>query len=459
MPTSRCCTDFTRAEALRHSVAQAGRGLRAIEPGMPEPAGTGLTRRSVLLRGIAAGLTVYGASRLGPGAFEAGVAEAATGAPAQPVLVSIFLPGGLDGMSVLAPTGDPRYAALRPTLGLARGAGASFSEDPRLEWAPAAAALRTLHEEGKVSVAPAIGYANADQSHFTSRHFWEVGATDAQGRFGWLGRYLDQHGTADNPLQGLSLDGTLSPALAAADVPVSAVEDPGSFGLWAPGVSGALEEPLYAAIGRLAQLPTDDGARRGARRVATQVDAIRHALGPLQAHDGQPGFTAPVAYADNPFAYRLSGLAAMLGAGLPVRAVTLDAPGTYDTHADQELSLAGDVQLLCEAILAFQRDLEARGLADRVLTTVWSEFGRRPEQGATGTDHGAAGTGFVIGSRARGRMLGEFPGLATLDPQDNLRSTFDFRSLYCGLLEQWFGVDAAPIIPGASGFARPVLLA
>ena len=55
-------------------------------------------------------------------------------------------------------------------------------------------------------------------------------------------------------------------------------------------------------------------------------------------------------------------------------------------------------------------------------------------------------------------MVGEWPGLATLDEDDNLRSTADFRSVYCSLLEQWFGVDAAAVIPGASGFARPALI-
>ena len=46
-----------------------------------------------------------------------------------------------------------------------------------------------------------------------------------------------------------------------------------------------------------------------------------------------------------------------------------------------------------ESLLAFQRDLESRGLADRVLMLVWSEFGRRAEEnGSDGTDHGAAGT-------------------------------------------------------------------
>jgi uncharacterized protein (DUF1501 family) len=38
--------------------------------------------------------------------------------------------------------------------------------------------LATLHGQGKVAVLPAVGYTNADQSHFTSRHYWEVGDTD-----------------------------------------------------------------------------------------------------------------------------------------------------------------------------------------------------------------------------------------------------------------------------------------
>ena len=62
-------------------------------------------------------------------------------------------------------------------------------------------------------------------------------------------------------------------------------------------------------------------------------------------------------------------------------------------------------------------------------------------------------------SQARGEMVGEFPGLATLDDDDNLRNTSDFRGVYCALLEQWLGVDAGPIIPNASSFTRPALVA
>src|SRR5215210_4881053 len=104
------CRDFTRTELMRHAAVEAGRGLPAIETGMPLPAGTGLSRRSFLARGAGLTLAVYGAGKLGLGAFEEGVAAAA-GANNR-VLVNVFMPGGCDGMSILAPVGDPRYRQL-----------------------------------------------------------------------------------------------------------------------------------------------------------------------------------------------------------------------------------------------------------------------------------------------------------------------------------------------------------
>ena len=72
----------------------------------------------------------------------------------------------------------------------------------------------------------------------------------------------------------------------------------------------------------------------------------------------------------------------MLGAGLPLHCVALNAYGMYDTHSDQADDFASGVKLTSDTLLAFQRDLEARGLADRVLTLVWSEFGRRARRTA-----------------------------------------------------------------------------
>jgi uncharacterized protein (DUF1501 family) len=148
----------------------------------------------------------------------------------------------------------------------------------------------------------------------------------------------------------------------------------------------------------------------------------------------------------------------MLGAGLPIRTAAVNAPGVYDTHADQAESLPADLKLTCDGLLAFQRDLEARGIADRVLTLVWSEFGRRAQENGSGTDHGAAGIGFLVGTRAAGRMIGEFPGLGQLDPDGNLRATADFRGVYAALAADWFGVDPAAVLPGAAGLPRPVVL-
>ena len=94
-----------------------------------------------------------------------------------------------------------------------------------------------------------------------------------------------------------------------------------------------------------------------------------------------------------------------------------------------------------------------------MLVQVWSEFGRRAEEnGSKGTDHGAAGLGFLIGTHARGTMVGEFPGLDRLDEDGNLRATSDFRAVYSSLLEQWLGHDAAAVIPKAARFGRPALV-
>ncbi|MFN8217218.1 MAG: DUF1501 domain-containing protein [Solirubrobacterales bacterium] len=445
-----CCNDYTRSQLLRAAAAEAGRGLPAIEPGMPDPAGTGLSRRRFLSRAAGVAIAVYGASKIPLSAFETGIAQAAQG---EKILVSVFFDGGIDALSVLAPVGDPRYPQLRPTLAQAEGAGPAFGEDPRLQWHPAAAGLATLHAEGKVSAFPAIGYDHPDQSHFTSRHYYEIGELDVGFHTGWLGRYLDAVGDEENPLQGLSMDGTLSPMIATAEKPVAAIDSVDGYDLWSR-VSEPVTAEMYRSFGRFGSLPADSPAMRQVRRATAQTDKLRSDLG------GVGEFTSPVAYPNTSFAHKLAGLAAYIQFGLPIRVATVRAAGGYDTHSGQAEDLERNLRQTCEGLLAFQRDLEARGLDDRVLVEVWSEFGRRPEEnGSQGTDHGAAGCAFVIGSRAKGQMVGEFPGLAQLDANDNVRVTSDFRAMYCSLLEQWLGFDAAAIIPGAAGFQRPLLVA
>jgi uncharacterized protein (DUF1501 family) len=453
-----CCDEFSRSALLHRAAAQAGNGLPPIETGMPLPAGTGLDRRSFLLRSAGLALSVYGASRLPLAGFDDGLAAAASAN--SRVLVSVFLEGGADSISVLYPPADPLYRRLRPRLALPDSAGRPFAEDPRLRWHPSAASLALLHEEGKVATFPAIGYTNADQSHFTSRHYYEVGATDPRLRTGWLGRYLDRMGSPDNPIQGLSLGGSLAPPLAAATVPVAAIEAADGYTFWTPGVWGDVEKRLQQTVAALGAARSSDPQLTGARRIVAQAETLRRQLAPFVAKDGRKP-VVPAAYpkSRDPLPARLAGLAAMLGAGLPIRCVALDAFGEYDTHNNQPDTLSAGLKLTSDSLLAFQRDLENRNLADRVLVLVWSEFGRRAKENASrGTDHGAAGIGFLIGTAVRGEAVGDYPSLSKLDQDGNFRPTSDFRGVYSALLEQWLDTDAGAVIPGAKRFARPRLV-
>lgn len=458
------CDDFTRSHLLRSSIAQAGAGLPTTEAGMPTPAGTGMTRRSLVLRSAGLALAVYGAGKtLTPQAFEAAIAEAAG---EQKVLVSIFMDGGADALSLLAPTGDPRYAALRPNLALPGSAGWAFAADDRLRWHPSAQGLRELWDDPGVgvAVAPAIGYDSPNQSHFTSRHFWEVGATDPMATTGWLGRYLDRVGQSNVPIQGVSLDGSLSPQLATESVAVAATDNLGDYRFWTRNVWGEMETRMRSTFGALGGLPSGDPITAQARQAQANASGLAADLAGVTPGSPPAGSGYPAASSN--FQRRLQELARLLapngaGATLPVRCVTLNAAGGYDTHSNQAGDLASDLLTTAANIRAFWRDLELRGIADRVVISLWSEFGRRAaENGSLGTDHGAAGAAFVIGRDVRQGLIGEFPGLAPgtgLDSDDNLRATADFRGLYCALLEQWFDTEAAGIIPAAASFSRPAL--
>ena len=165
-------------------------------------------------------------------------------------------------------------------------------------------------------------------------------------------------------------------------MPVAAVDGARRVRFWAPGVWGDVETRMLDAIGALGARRVDDpvpdagGERDGAVRPRCAGSSR-----PFAGSDyGDAGRRLP---GRRRLASRrqLAGLAAMLAAGLPLRCVALDAPGEYDTHADQPKALARRRSTSRRGrLLAFQRDLEARGLADRVLTLVWSEFGRRAEE-------------------------------------------------------------------------------
>ena len=205
MARSCSCNDFNRAAAAaprrrRRGEGAAERSSRGCRC-RPAPASTGA--RSCCARPARrCRCTAPRCSR--PRHFEEGIAQAAAAAGPEPAGARLDLHGRRLGRAVGA---RARQGSQVPrTAPDARrsheGAGKPFTEDENLMWHPSAAGLAELHDEGKVTVFPAIGYEPQDESHFTSRHYWEVGELDTNTRTGWMGRYLDIVGEPDQPAAG-----------------------------------------------------------------------------------------------------------------------------------------------------------------------------------------------------------------------------------------------------------------
>ena len=188
----------TSARARTSRGAVAGRGLPTIEPGMPLPAGTGLTRRKFVARSL--GARARRLRRRAAAALRRGHRERRDGrALADP---GHRLPAGRRRLAVAAlPGGRPAL----PEAPHRTSPSPAARRSPRIRassWNPALAPLAQLHGEGKVTRAAGVGYDHPDQSHFTSRHYWEVGATEPSLLTGWLGRYLDLAGVGGQPAAG-----------------------------------------------------------------------------------------------------------------------------------------------------------------------------------------------------------------------------------------------------------------
>ena len=177
---------------------------------MPIPAGTGIDRRRFLLAAAGGLVSVYGAGRLGLGgqALSEGIAQAATRAELVEPDPGLDLPRRRDRCPVGAgPDRGPDLPQAAPDAGRVPVDGIPFAEDPRLSWGPAAAGVRPAARRRQADRVPGHRLPDPDMSHFTSRHYWEVGAADTRVMTGWLGRYLDQVGhrrqSAPGPVDGL----------------------------------------------------------------------------------------------------------------------------------------------------------------------------------------------------------------------------------------------------------------
>jgi uncharacterized protein (DUF1501 family) len=158
------------------------------------------------------------------------------------------------------------------------------------------------------------------------------------------------------------------------------------------------------------------------------------------------GYKADVEY-PNGLGQRLRLIAQIINANFGTKVFYCEQGG-YDTHAGQPQSHDRLLKECSDSIAAFMKDLNAKGLGDKVTIMCFSEFGRRVNQNdSMGTDHGAAGPMFVVGNKVKGGLHGEHPSLDKDKLEDgDLKYTTDFRRVYATLLDGWLNSNSTEVL-------------
>ena len=419
----------------------------------------GISRRRFLtgvgLAGTAAVAAGYGLSvwRDGgtslPGAAPAPtVPRLGTGRPDR-TLVVVELGGGNDGLNTVVPMADPAYRTLRPTLGVAD----AVALDDTVGLHPGLAKLAARYRAGRVAIVEGLGYPDPNLSHFASLGYWWSGVPGESGRAGWLGRYLDGTVGFDDPLAAVGIGPVPSPALLGNRSFATSISD--ATGLQ-PRLPAWVDTPddLLAAWGRFAPASPDPTTLLGEVQQAIKltVEARDELAGTLAGTTSGTSAETPAAYGSQATASVSLALAAQLVLGdRAPRVIYVNGLGDYDTHQGEAQRHPALMQDLDAAVEAFFTTLESAGAADRALVMTVSEFGRRPAENGSGTDHGTAAPQFLIGTKVQGGRYGAPPSLTQLDEHGNLAYTTDFRSLYATVVQDWLGVDAEAVI--GTGFA------
>jgi uncharacterized protein (DUF1501 family) len=370
------------------------------------------------------------------------------GVPDHRILVVVQLGGGNDGLNTVIPYGDPAYFNARPQIAVQAPGGTGntvalqLDQNAGVGLHPAMTSLKELYDEGLVSVVQGVGYPNPNRSHFTSMDIWQTGRLDAKGS-GWIGRYFDATCNGTPIPEGSVAVGRTAPLAMEGNIqkPIS-FENPALFRWLGEDLHGSMKDP-YDAINRAGSLAGTPAETQKDFLMRTALDAQVASERILAAVAKQP----LVRYPDHALARQLRTVGAMIRDGMPTR-VYYATMGGFDTHSAQAGRHGQLLRQVSESVAAFQRDLKEQGNAERVVTLVFSEFGRRVKQnGSGGTDHGTAAPVFVIGAGVKPGVVGRHPSLVDLD-QGDLKFGVDFRSVYASLLGDWMKAPADKILRG-----------
>ena len=292
--------------------------------------------------------------------------------------------------------------------------------------------------DGLNTIVHGCGYPNPTRSHFTSMRDWHTATPGVAERTGWVGRLADARWSEGRRNALVQVARQESLALRSRAQSPIVFSTPETF--LRRGHHAA--DPVYAEFTRDGSATGTLSFVRDAARTAEQSSAL--------VREATSAYSTPISYGTGaaPLARDLRNVAALMAADFPARIYYVGMSG-FDTHGAQNDRHNNQLMYLGDALEGFQRDLARLGRQDEVMMLVFTEFGRRvAENQSGGTDHGAAGPMWLVGSRVRGGFHGSFPSLTDLDDGD-LRMTTDFRRVYASVLRGWMDVDEpAPVLRG-----------
>jgi uncharacterized protein (DUF1501 family) len=357
------------------------------------------------------------------------------------VMISIFLRGAADGLTLCVPYGDPGYYTNRVALAIPRPGSGLPNQATDLDGffglPPAMTALVPAYQAGHVLFVHAAGSMDPSRSHFDAQRFMEVGKpNDVTLTSGWLGRHL-QSVTPMNPgaaLRGVGISTGLQRTLVGGPLTLP-IPDLDNFGLSGstttiPQRSQALHD-MYALVA--------DPLQSSALNTLSTIDL----LNTINFAGYVPAGGA--VYPANSTGIALKTTAALVKAQVGVEAIAIDIQG-WDTHNNQgptgNGAMAQLMTTLAGSLAAFHTDLFTGGNPTFSLVAM-SEFGRRvAENGSGGSDHGHGNAMILMGNCiAGGRVLRQWPGLGPgqLFQGLDLNVTIDYRDILAEIVQQRLG--------------------
>ena len=348
----------------------------------------------------------------------------------DPRLVVIILRGALDGLSALAPIGDPDYAALHGELALQFGGPhPALALNSFFGLNPAMPNFARLYGARQAIAVHACATNYRERSHFDGQDVLESGmAGPGQVESGWLNRAIAAlpKGERVGAHGGLAV-GSVPPLVLRGGAPILG---------WAPS---GLTAPTDDLTARLMDLYAHrDPALAAALKAGVEADRMATKQGMDAIKPGGDVATAMRKTAE--------GAARLIVADDGPRIAALAFDG-WDTHVAEGGATGRLAQLLGGldgAFAAFETELGARW-KDTIVVAV-TEFGRTVHiNGTTGTDHGTGTVAFLAGGALNGgRVIADWPGLKTADLYEarDLKPTTDLRAVLKGVLADQFGLSA-----------------